>query len=341
VIHHIGKRNAVPALLFRAAAAFGILYQIRLFAADLAGTPFFVFTLLSAFALPVILKTRKIQALPALLTIVLVPLVCRLFIAFPRFFTVNAVTELNITLDSLLLNFDRNMFVVLAPFYWAALSMFFSFNLEQSSPRLSRRFFRAGIVIDDIIFLFIFLIGRGGSIELYRFPVVMVAVFCVIVFLQFLALIFSDDEKYKIIRYERLLAVITVFILIAVGGAALVKPAEEAAIEKGGGLLEPGLFSFDFAPYLRLQNEITMNDELVFIVRNAGEKEEDADEETVYYENILFNDHPLMRRFVLSAYNDKKGEAGFYRDGEIDEETQANRLPTRPTIYKSANRSAV
>ncbi|MFP4113488.1 MAG: transglutaminase domain-containing protein [Spirochaetales bacterium] len=59
----------------------------------------------------------------------------------------------------------------------------------------------------------------------------------------------------------------------------------------GGGILRPTLFRFDFAPFVRLESEISMNDDLVLLYRRSGRPRRE-----------------LIRRFVLTEYD---AGAGF------------------------------
>ncbi|MDR0877309.1 MAG: hypothetical protein LBN21_04595, partial [Treponema sp.] len=304
-------RPGIPALALRSAALCIILYQFRLLAADLADTPVFIAALAGAFAVA-FLFARWPQGfmplkkgpgpLPALLSIALIPWVIRAFIALPRYFTGGAA----ISLDSLLLNMDRNNFVALLPFYWAAVTSYFSAR--------SRVFLRADIVAADTLFVVLFSIASTSNMAAYRWPVLMIAVFGAVLFLQILALIFSIPPEFRLQRKEGALAGGFLFALVLIAGLLFIRPSQERAVERGGGLLEPKLFSFDFSQVLRLENEISVNDDLVLIVKK------DADDT-----------HILLRRYTLSGYEKKQG---FYRLDDPDEIAHPQRLPDRPTLLR-------
>jgi transglutaminase-like putative cysteine protease/tetratricopeptide (TPR) repeat protein len=293
------------ALIFRSAALFAILYQFRLLAADLADTPVFLVSLAAAFITAFSLaryakrgggeNRRPLASLSALAIIALVPWTVRLFIALPRVFVSGPAAAL----DSLLLNLDRNNFVVLLPFYWAAGSTWFSIR--------SRKFLRGDIIAAAALLLAIYSVARAENIALYRWPVLMIAVFGCIVFLQLAALLLSLPPAVKLRKREALPAALTLLLLTFFGGLLFLRPSQERAVEKGGGLLEPKFFSFDFSQFLRLESEISMNDDLVLIVKkDAGD------------------DHILFRRYVLSGYSEKQG---FFRREDLDEQTHPQRLP--------------
>ncbi|MDR2069061.1 MAG: hypothetical protein LBP71_04245 [Spirochaetaceae bacterium] len=294
------SRSSVSALLLRSLALFSILYQVRLLARDLADTPVFAATLVFGFVAAWILAKQGLPALPALIILILAPWTARGGVAMLRlFFPGSAVTP-----DALLLNLDRNNFVVLLPFYWAALSTYLSAR--------SLRFLRADIIAADALLLGLFCVTRAGEMEAYRWPVLMIALFTGILLLQILAFMLSLPREYRPRKKEGLAAGFTLFILALLGGVLFIRPSQEGAVTKGGGLLEPNLFRFDFTQYLKLESEISMKDDLVLIVRKDPE-----------------DTHILLRRFVLSGYDPKQG---FFRYDVMDETAHPQRLPEGHTV---------
>ncbi|MDR2363478.1 MAG: hypothetical protein LBD65_03585 [Spirochaetaceae bacterium] len=292
--------SSVSALLLRSLALFLILYQVRLLARDLADTPVFVFTLLFGFAAAWILAKQGHAPFPALATLILAPWAARGGIALLRLFPGSPVRA-----DALLLNLDRNNFVVLLPFYWAALSTYFSVR--------STKFLRADIIAADALLLAVFSLARTGEMEAYRWPVLMIALFTGILFLQILAFMFSLPREYRLRKREGAAAGSALFVLVFLGGILFIRPSQEGAVTKGGGLLEPNLFRFDFTQYLKLENEISMKDDLVLIVRKDPE-----------------DTHILLRRFVLSGYDRNQG---FFRNEPVDETAHPQRLPEGRTAF--------
>ncbi|MDR2575070.1 MAG: transglutaminase-like domain-containing protein, partial [Treponema sp.] len=291
---------------FRFIALYALLYQIRFIAGDLADTAVFSAALLVAaggglFTAEIKIKEKKINTFAGLVVVALIPWVARAFIAMPRIF----VSGPAVGLDALLLNFDRNNFVSLLPFYWAAASTFLAVR--------SRLFLRAAVIVDALLLIAIAGIARISDLAIYRLPIVMIITLAGIVFFQALALLFSLPPELKIKKTEKAIAVAALLLLVSVGGLLFLKPSQRRAAQKGGGLLEPKLFSFDFSQVLRLDTEISMNDDLVLIV-----KKDPTD------------NHILMRRSVMSGYSKKQG---FYRVEEIDERTHPQRLPSRPTQF--------
>ncbi|MCL2007013.1 MAG: hypothetical protein FWG77_02910 [Treponema sp.] len=291
------------ALIPRTLALFILLYQLRLIAGDMADTSIFIAALLGALFTAFILYGFNVRPVPAAIIIFLIPQAIRLFIALPRLILADNAAS-GILLDTLLLDLDRNNFIGLLPFYWTAISTYFC--------KRSRLFLRADIIISDIFFLVLFIIVPASSIDAYRWPILMVGIFALVFFLQILSLVLSMQEELRLRIREKLPAVIMIFLLIVLASVFFIRPFQEQAIERGGGLLEPRLFRFDFSQVLRLESEISLSDDLVLIVR----KELD-------FSNLL------LRRYTLSGYNERQG---FYRADDIDEAAHPQRLPNRPTL---------
>ncbi|MDR2795363.1 MAG: hypothetical protein LBB47_01475 [Spirochaetaceae bacterium] len=360
-------------------ALYIFLYQLRLLAADLSDTTVFIAAILgafvSAFALHLLKKglsghgklTRPgdpahirpssfwggsrvedsaggnagVHRLlpgnnaPFLIAIILIPVAVRLMIAFPRLLSGGADINRMILFDSLLLNYDRNAFVTTAPFYWTAFSTFLSLQ-----ARRALRFFAAA---DCALLLAVFSIA--GSVSIYSLPLLRIMVFAAIIFFELAALILSSPPEMRPQKKDYAASIGVLLLLAAFCGAILVRPLQERALEQGGGLLQPKLFSFDFAPYLRLEDEISMNDDLIFVVRKSSKYDTETsdeipstidtdgnyDPENDYSYMVNYSDkHYLMRRFVLSAYNTKEEKdraVGFFRNEEIDEDAQSAQLP--------------
>jgi Tfp pilus assembly protein PilF len=301
------------ALVFRSLSLFLILYQIRLIAADLADSAVFTASIVIAFAAAVFLKSKIVNAkipgkripagISALVIIALVPWIARSIIALPGLLIrPSATASITITLDSLLLNLDRNNFVSLFPFYWTAVTTWFSF--------VSRKFLRCAIIADAVILLILYCIASTADIAMYKWPITMIIVFGSIVFLQTLALLFSMPKKLRLRSSETIPAILAIFILVILSGILFLGPSQKHALDKGGGLLEPKLFSFDFSKFLKLDSETSMGNDLIMIIKRDFDV-----------------DHILHRRLVLSGYNRKQG---FYRLEDLDEEAHPQRLPAGP-----------
>jgi tetratricopeptide (TPR) repeat protein len=298
------------ALLLRSLALFAVLYQIRLIAGDLADTAMFASALTGAYAAAAFLSVirvneKKTGPAAAIAAIALIPWFTRALVAMPRLLFPGRTDSLAAALDSLLLNLDRNNFVSLLPFYWIAFTSWFSIR--------SRAFLRGAVVADAALLLLVFSIARTVNIAMYRWPVVTIAMFAGIVFTQILALLFSLPPEIRLRKIEAAGTIAVLLLLIVTGSLLFFRPLQERAVEKGGGLLEPKLFSFDFSRFLRLDSEISMNDDLILIVKKEAD-----------------DNHILLRRSVLSGYSKKQG---FYRIEEFDERTHPLHLPERPAGF--------
>jgi transglutaminase-like putative cysteine protease/cytochrome c-type biogenesis protein CcmH/NrfG len=291
------------AFVLRSLALFVILFQFRLIAGDLADTPVFTATLLCAFIAPCVLAVKNIRTLPACAALALAPWAARLIVAVPGF-PVSGLLGLRASavLDGLLLNLDRNNFAALPFYYWAAFGAWFSLR--------SRRFLRVDISAGMVLLLGFFCVARSRDIDLYRWPVVATGVFAVLGFTQLNALMFSLPPEYRPRRRESIPAAAVLFLLVLCGGLLFLKPYQEKAVDQGGGLLEPKLFSFDFSRFIRLESEISMNRDLVLIVKKDPR-----------------DSHIFLRRYVLSGYHKKQG---FYRLENPDEKEHPRRLPASP-----------
>ncbi|MDR0452801.1 MAG: hypothetical protein LBH15_07135 [Treponema sp.] len=314
-----GESPPPAALALRSSALYGILWQFRLLAGDVADTAVFAVSLAAGFAAPLVLgalrfgppdrggksAARPLRHIPALAILALVPWAARAFIALSGFFSPDAPA----VFDSLLLGFDRNNFASLFPYYWAALFTWFSAQ--------SRAFLRFDITAAQLLLLVFYCLFRTAAMEAYRWPVTMIVLFTAIVLFQMLALMFSMPAEYLVRRGELIRAAAVLAALALAAGILMIRPSQERALERGGGLLQPNLFRFDFSQILKLQSEIRMNDDLILIVRKESQ-----------------DHHIYLRRFVLSGYSEKQG---FYRNEERDELAHPQKLPETRTVVGGAD----
>jgi transglutaminase-like putative cysteine protease/tetratricopeptide (TPR) repeat protein len=293
------------AIVLRSCALVLILFQVALPAGDMTDLPVFAAALLAGFLASALLgkRTRWNRGLRAAL-LILLPWFARILISLPGLFVPGPFPGSSGTapgLDSLLLDYDRNAFVFLIPYYWTALSGLFS--------AASRGALRASCGIDLLILSGIYTLTHTRTIGLYRWPIVTIAVFGTIGFLELAALIRSIPVEYKPRRGEQTGAAALLLFLVVLGGLLFIRPSQEKAVEQGGGLLAPNLFSFDFSKFLKLESQISMNDDLVLIVKKDGDDQ-----------------HILLRRYILSGYNSRQG---FFRLEDLDGQDHPEYLPER------------
>ena len=306
------EKTALFALVPFSLSLFLIVYQICLFAGELAAGQVFTASVLIGMAAASILAVSGVKPAFFIVIIALSLPLARLFAGgLLGVLAGEGVRGASVVLDSLFLAFDRNLFIFGFPYYFTAILVYIACRYPY--------FLKGAVFSADVLFVIIFIIGRSAKIPWYEKPLSLIILVCVILFLQMTALIFSAASVIHAEKKESVAAAVLALLLMFVGALAALKPAEENALGRGGGLLAPKLFSFDFAPFLHLENEITMNDSLVFIVqkKTPGDK------------------HYLLRRFVLSAFDAK---SGWTRNSGLDEEAQANRLPQRPLLLNKPPR---
>jgi len=334
-----GEGFGTGALICRSLALSGILFQFRLLAGELSDGAVFVWAILGGLFAGAFCGIKKTKPLPALIVIALLPFAVRLLFSLPRFFAGSSLNVI-ITLDSLLLDYDRNNFVSMLPFYYAAVTTFFcasAVRLTGSAAGNTYREdtslpFRACVFPDCLLLTVIFSTVRSFSIPLYSLPVVRFIVFGIFLFLELSALILSAPEKFLVRRKEKGFAFLLLVLLTLAGAVLLLFRTQNSIFSEGGksggegsGLLQPKLFNFDLTPFLNLQSEVSMNDDLVFIVQR---------------DDINDTDHIYMRRFVLSDYNSRSTgnkAAGFTRSEKIDGQTQRSEVPEGELVLKTGN----
>jgi hypothetical protein len=290
------------AMISRSIALFLILYQFRLIAKDLADSWIFVVIVLVGFVIAAFLSRKFTSARGIGISLVIIaffPWVIRLLVVLPRTFF-PGMSDVALVLDSLLFHIDRNYFAALASFYWMAFTSFFSLH--------SRAFFRGEILASDVLLAIIFGMAKTGDI--YPLPIFMIGLFASVAFLQLIAFILSPPPELKLKTAEKTAAILVTLVLVVLGGILFLKPSQEAASRKSGGLLQPKIFKFDFSQILKLESEISMNDDLMFIVKKEG-------------------GGTLLRRYVMSGY---KKTIGFFRT-DTDQETQPTVLPDSFTKF--------
>lgn len=109
------------------------------------------------------------------------------------------------------------------------------------------------------------------------------------------------------VRFAVLIIPLFFILMLAVFGLY-----SEGASKDGGGLMQPTLFRFDFSDYIKLETEISMDNDLVLLFRNYG------------YLNSVY-----LRRFYLSGY---KPERGFFMQDGPGERPQQLNIPEETTV---------
>lgn len=286
------------AFILRTLSAIIIFLHYNLFAGELSDTPLFIAALVSALALSWFLYFFSIRP-PIVIAVILgIPWLIKFFLLSLSFIP---VTQLSI----LSLHFDRNFAVFILPVYWMALG---SYGSLRSSVFLRRE--SLALLLPVILF---FIITDTDALEIYALPVYSLAVFGLVTGILLSVLVDTAPRSLFPQTKEKTRSRLLSLMLIILAAVILLRPSEEQALEQGGGLLKPDLFRFDFSQFLRLESEISLNDDLVLIVRKEPE-----------------NTQILLRRFILSEYQPGKG---FLRSAFYDENEHPQRLPDQETKF--------
>lgn len=204
--------------------------------------------------------------------------------------------------DLLLLAFERFYFINLASMLWAAL-----FASQAHSIKAVRFELMA---LPPLLYVF-FQFRPPQSLFLYSRPIVLAIFLFAFSASFFIALGYTWFAQRQGQRRELVLFVLFSILLPLIIAVFAIRPMEDRASKSGGGLIQPNFFQFDFSAFLRLESEISLNDDLVLIVHKGDDES-----------------HKLLRRFILSGYSPK---AGFYVDSHFDLAEQPAQLPNRPT----------
>lgn len=280
-----------------------VLFHIQLLAAPVSDPVFYLGALSIAFTSGLICAGFKLPVRRwAPLILLLLPWLVKTLLLLLSF----ALPGQAVGFDRALLFFDRNFFVAILPFYWMAFSAFFA--------RFSFKALHWNRILNGILLLVLFILIKSRQFSFYLWPTLMLAVFTLIILLQFAAIMWAFPIE---IRPSRKFRGSTLLLLLFLGGLAILlvrKPAEEQATEQGGGLIKPDLFRFDFSPFLRLESEISLKEDLVLIVHKDAE-----------------DSHIFLRRYILSGYEEKKG---FYQDPVWDEAEHPQELPSSEQVLE-------
>jgi protein-glutamine gamma-glutamyltransferase len=210
--------------------------------------------------------------------------------------------------DALLFLFDKSLIPSLIPVYWMFLSTFACLRLPAVlawDP-----------VADCALLVAIFWSQAGYRGSLYPHPGILglvVGGFFILEVASLYAYSVSSGPASGGSRTRRPLVLVLVP-LLALLFVVILSRYSEGAVTQGGGLIKPTLFRFDFSQYLKLEDEISLSNDLVLIVKKQG-----ADEEI------------LLRRYVLSGYSPNRG---FYSDPANQGDAGPLSLPDRPTDFR-------
>ncbi|AEJ20947.1 transglutaminase domain-containing protein [Gracilinema caldarium] len=290
------KRPPLVSTIFYGLSIGLILLHIQQLTIPLANLTFFISALtlgciLSLFCLRIPQKNHRWK----LLILLSFPWIIKSALVGISFF----IAPMDVGFDRRLLFFDRNFLIVLFPWYWITLSTYMA-GSSYSGLHWNR-------ILNGIFLICFFIIIKSRQFILYTWPMELLAIFALIMLLQFLALMLAHPLQTRGFKYNSIATLVVLLVLGLFSVVLLRKPAEEQATEQGGGLIKPDLFRFDFSQFLRLESEISLKEDMVLIVHKDPEA------------SSIF-----IRRYILSGYDTRKG---FYRAPELDDAEHPQELP--------------
>lgn len=242
----------------------------------------------AAFGLAVLLalwqEKARLRFLPALLAAAAVPLLVRTL--FFLVFRVALRPTPEPSTDFLFLLFDKDFYPALLPYGIAWLFTFLALRLPGFS------FFEVGC--NALLLVLVFWTQARYRLSVYPrlslFALALGAFLAAEVLVLLVSWRLEQEEGRKgtlraVLSFSWLAAPLLLLFLFFLLGKY-----SEGAVQAGGGLVKPTLFRFDFSPYVKLESEIRMSEELVMLFRREGEA-----------------DQYLLRRFVLGGYEPRRG----------------------------------
>ncbi|MDC7123986.1 MAG: transglutaminase domain-containing protein [Spirochaetales bacterium] len=300
------RRNIVS--LLGAAALFLLFIPLQLYLKEIISPWFSIPVFIFAAAAGVFFEKYGFKLVPSLLFIFLVVLAVRLIVG-SLMAALSGYTE-KALFDYIFLNFDSAFFPFLPVTIYVA---FFTFY-----ERRKAGFMTVEVIVNAVLFVFILWSQGKYNLTLFEHPGVIVCYSIVFILLEIAIILFSSgyekDGGKKIIAISAFF--IPVFILCAL---LFFNFYSSGASQDKGGLVKPTLFSFDFSDYIKLEPEISMDHDLVLLMRNYG------------YLNSVY-----LRRFYLSGY---KPSRGFYIQKGPGEEPQTLSIPERSMTIDSTESS--
>ena len=238
-----------------------------------------------------LMERSRMRILPAVAAAAAIPLLARV-IFFLVFRAQRAIVSAPAT-DFLFFYFDKDFFPALLAYGVAWLFNFLSLRLKP--------FVIIETGLNGLLLVLVFWTQAGYTLTLYPHPSYFAWALAAFVVAEFFVLLLAAGRVPRIDARAVasfswiLVPLLLVFLLF------LLSRYGDSSVRAGGGLMKPTMFRFDFAPYVRLESEIKTSDQAVLLFRTEGAA-----------------DRYLLRRFVLSGYEDNQG---FFmqREGGIDE----------------------
>jgi transglutaminase-like putative cysteine protease len=199
--------------------------------------------------------------------------------------------------DFLVFRFDKNYLLALTP----AMGVWLLTFIRLRYPR----FGRWEVIVSAGLLALLFFPQTDTELTFYPHPLLLAVSVGGFILLELMVLLAGTR---KAIRWRKFLFFFLIIVpLVLLMGFALLQKYSEEVVTRGGGLIKPTLFQFDFSQYITLESSIEVSDDLVLLLR-MDERRESI----------------LVRRFILSDYSQKRG---FYRDQRTSFESTIQHVP--------------
>lgn len=267
-------------VLFRISVQFILTYIYTRFfqkAIDL----YFIFMLLSIIiALSIILISLPFKKKHLIIASLLLPLI---IFAVKYLLLLTSVLFNNTTfLDLTILSIDENMLFMTIPFAWVSFSTYIT--------TIQKKIIPIEVIINTVLLAFLLLTSHLLRIQIFSHPFYQILTTSIFIFLEFILLFLYRNTIIPTKMSQNIVALLTVILITGTTAYALLTFYAGDSLKNSGGLIKPTLFQFDFSDYLNLESEISLNNNLVMIV-----KKDKADS----------NIH--LKRYSLSEYSKKTG----------------------------------
>jgi transglutaminase-like putative cysteine protease len=317
-------RRAALFLLRTALLAF-LLVNAYLQLSDQLSLPFQAAAFLVAVATALWMERARLRFLPAAVIAALLPFALR--VVFFLVFRLQRLIASAPATDFLFFLFDKDFFPALIPYVVAWLFTF----LALRKPR----FVLVEAGLNALLLILVFWTQAGYRLTLYPHPSIYAWVIALYIVAELFVILLAGYGPA--LRRERpargpapepgptpaerpridaravlsftwvLVPLILLFFLFLLGRYG------EGSVMAGGGLMKPTLFRFDFAPYVKLESEIRTSDQTVLLFRTEGRP-----------------DRYLLRRFVLSGYDENQG---FFMTRGKDMDEYPTTVPDQPETF--------
>jgi transglutaminase-like putative cysteine protease len=295
-------QSSILLFVLRNAALYFLMINVFLHVSDILNPLYLTVAFILTAFIAVYLEKLRLRFLTALIIALVLPFFLRI-LAFFIFYGMQALIPGHET-DLLFLFFDKDFFPFLIVY---AIVWLFNF--------LARRyahFIPIEILLNTVLLIFIFWNQAFYHISLYPHPsyfalALMAFVVCEIFVLLTTGFVKDSVEPDGKELLSSLLSFLLLLIPLFFVFYIVVQGYHEQSSKTLSGLMKPTLFQFDLSPYVQLQSEIELSDDLVLLMRTDGPKKK-----------------YLLRRYILSAYDPKQG---FFREDEPPQEEQYVVLP--------------